>query len=145
MEFFILGHGTHKDVLEKFENSLTDLNPPKMIQISMDGPSFNLKFLESLCNLRKNEGLPGLIHIAVCELHTIHGAFETGAVKSAWNIHKTLKAVKQIFHDSPVRRDDYISVTGSTSSYHHFCATRWVENKGLQKEQSPYENMWLKL
>ena len=34
-----LGHGTHKDVLKKFENSLTGLNPSKMIQVSMDGPS----------------------------------------------------------------------------------------------------------
>ena len=31
-----IGHGTHKDVLEKFEDSLAGLNPSKMIQISMD-------------------------------------------------------------------------------------------------------------
>ena len=31
-----IGHGTHKDVLEKFEDSLTGLNPSKMIQIFMD-------------------------------------------------------------------------------------------------------------
>ena len=31
-----IGHGTHKDVLKKFEDSLTGLNPSKMIQISMD-------------------------------------------------------------------------------------------------------------
>ena len=30
------GHGTHEDVLRKFENSLAGLNPSKMIQISMD-------------------------------------------------------------------------------------------------------------
>ena len=47
-----LGHGTHKDVLEKFENSLAGLNPSKMIQVFMEEPSVNLKFLESLCNLR---------------------------------------------------------------------------------------------
>ena len=39
-----LGHRTHKDVLEKFENSLTGLNPPKMTRVSMDGPIVNLKF-----------------------------------------------------------------------------------------------------
>ena len=43
-----LDHGTHQDVLEKFENSLTGLNPSEVIQVSMDGPSANLKFLESL-------------------------------------------------------------------------------------------------
>ena len=45
--FLYLGHRTHKDVLEKFENSLAGLNPSKIIQVSMDGPSVNLKFLES--------------------------------------------------------------------------------------------------
>ena len=43
-----LSHGTHKDVSEKFENSLTGLNLSKMIQASMDGASVNIKFLESL-------------------------------------------------------------------------------------------------
>ena len=147
-----LGQGTHKDVLEKSENSPTGLNPSKMIQVSMDGPSFNLKFLESLCNLRESEGIPGLIDIGVCQLHTMHGAFEIGAVKSAWNIYKILKAVRQIFHDSPVRRDDYISVTGSTSFSHHFCATRWVKSKGIaERAKSLWEhvfkivNFWKKL
>ena len=33
-----LGHRTHKDTLEKFENSITGLNPSKMIpMVSMDG------------------------------------------------------------------------------------------------------------
>ena len=61
----------------------------------------------------------------------MHGAFQTGAVKSTWNIHKILKAVWQILHDSPGRRDYYISVTGSTSFPHHFCAAKWVESKGV--------------
>ena len=101
--------------MEKFENFLTGLNPSKMIQVSMDRPSVNLKFLESLCNLRESERLPGLIDIDLCQLHAMHGAFQTGAVKSKWNIHKTLKAVWQILHDSAARSCDYISVTGSTS------------------------------
>ena len=110
-----LGPGIHKDVLEKFESSLTGLNPSKMIQVSMDGPSINLKFLEYLCNLRESKGLTGLTDIGVCQLHAMYGGFQTGAVKSAWNVHKILKAVWQILHDSPARRDDYISVTGSSS------------------------------
>ena len=97
----------------------------------MDGPSVNLKFLQSLCNLRESEGLSGLIDIGVCQLYVMHGVFQTGAVKSTWNIPKILKAVWQIFHDSPAQRDDYISVTDSTSFSHHFCATIWVESEGV--------------
>ena len=113
-----------------------------MIQVSMDGPSVNLKFLQSLCNLRESEGLPGLIDIGVCQLHIMHGAFQTGADKSTWNIHKILEAVWQIFHDSPARRDDYISVTGSTSFPHHFCAIIWVESKGVaERAKSLWEHV----
>ena len=141
-----------KDVLKKFENSLTGLNPSKMIQVSVDGPSVNLKFLESLCNLRESEGLPGLIDIGVCQQDAIDGAFQTGVVKSTWNIHELLKAVRQIFHDSPARRDYYISVTGSSSFPHHFYATRWVESRGVaERAKSLWEhvvkivNFWKKL
>ena len=63
-----------------------------------------------------------------------------------------MKAVWQIFYDSPARRDDYISVTGSTSFLHHFGATRWVESKGvaeraksLRKHVVKIVNFWKKL
>ena len=118
----------------------------------MDGPSANLKFLESLWNLREREGLPGLIDIGVCQLHTIPGAFQTSAVKSTWNIHKILKTVWQIFHERPARRDGYISVTGSTSFPHHFCVTRWIESTGVAERAKPLwehvvkiVNFWKKL
>ena len=118
----------------------------------MDGPSVNLKFLESLCNLRESEGLPGLIDIGVCQLHTMHGVFQTGYVRSTWNIRKILKAVWQIFHDSPARGDDYISVDGSTSFPYHFCATIWVDSKGVaERAKSLWRhvikivNFWKKL
>ena len=87
-----LGHRTHKDVLEKLETSLTGLNPSKIIRISMDGPSVNLKFLEPLCNLRESEGHPGLIDFGFCQLHAIHGTFQTGSVKSTRNIHKNFES-----------------------------------------------------
>ena len=135
-----LGHGTHKDVLEKFENTLTGLNPSKMIQVSMDRPVVNLKFLESLCNLRESKGLPGLIDYWC--LSTAHNAFQTGAVKSTWNIHEILKSVGQIFHDSPAQRDHYISVTGLTSFPHNFHATRWIESKGVaERAKSLWEHV----
>ena len=72
----------------------------------------------------------------------MHGTFQTGAVKSTWTIHKILKAVWQIFHDIQVRRDDYISITGSTSFPHHFCATRLVESKGVvERAKSLWEHV----
>ena len=113
----------------------------------MDGPSVNLEFLESLCNLRESEGLPGLIDICVCQIYSMHGVFQTGTVKSTWNIHKILKVGWQIFHDNPARRDDCISLIISPI-YHSLIISvlqDWLKVKLLLKEQSHYGSMWLKL
>ena len=37
---------------------------------------------------------------------------------------KILKAVHQIFHNSPARREDYFTITGSNQFCLSFCATR---------------------
>jgi hypothetical protein len=42
-----LGHATAKDLEEKFVEGLAGLNLKKLVQISMDGPSVNWKFLET--------------------------------------------------------------------------------------------------
>ena len=40
------GHGTHVDLLKNFNVGLEGFDFSKMIQVSMDGPSVNVKFLE---------------------------------------------------------------------------------------------------
>lgn len=40
-----------------------------------------------------------------------------------------MKGVFYLLHDSPARRDDFISVTGDTLFPLYFCETRWVEDK----------------
>ena len=39
-----LGHGTHTDLLNHFKSITNDLPSNKVYQVSMDGPSVNLKF-----------------------------------------------------------------------------------------------------
>ena len=95
----------------------------------MDGPSDNWAFLKEIQNHREQEELQQLINISSCGLHIIHGAFQTGATTTCWNIKGTLKAIYKLLHDSPARRADYISVTGSTLFPFSFCATRWVGDK----------------
>ena len=43
-----LGHATHKDLLEGFNSSVSDLDLSKMMQLSMDGPNVNWKFGRTL-------------------------------------------------------------------------------------------------
>ena len=64
-------------------------------------------------------------------MHTIHGAFKSGAESTNWNAKATLKGAFQFLHDTPARRDDYTSVTGSTQFPLYFCATRWIEDSAV--------------
>ena len=119
-----LGHATHSDLLQHFNDAVKDLNPNHMYQISMDGPSVNLKFYDCIIKQREENEQHALVNIGTCGLHTIHGAFRNGAQKSDWNIKKVLKGSYILLHDSPARRDDYQSVTGSEKFPLQFCVTR---------------------
>ena len=110
---------------------MKELNKGQLLQISVDSPSVNRAFLKEIQKHREQEELPQLINIGSCCLDIIHVAFQTGATTTCWNIKGTLKAIYKLLHDSPARRADYISVTGSTLFPFSFCATRWVEDKRI--------------
>ena len=100
-----------------------------MMQVSMDGPAVNWKFYTPLQKYRSDCELHQLIDISSCGLHIIHGAFKTGAESTQWELKEIRKGCFRTLYDTPARRDDYISVTGSEMFPLFFCATRWVEDK----------------
>ena len=57
----------------------------KIVQLSMDGPNVNLKFLKKLKEQRNEHGSLGLINLGSCNLHIAHGTFISGAEASGWN------------------------------------------------------------
>ena len=63
-----------------------------------------------------------LLDIGVCNLHIVSGAFKTVMLATDWEIHKTLKAAWQMFHESPARREDSIKVTHYESFPNFFLA-----------------------
>ena len=69
-----------------FTQALFKLDTNKMFQVSMDGPIVNLKFLEKLQEDRVENKQHELINIGSCGLHTIHGAFKTGAETSSYKL-----------------------------------------------------------
>ena len=76
-----------------------DLN--EIFQISMNGPSLNLIFLEKLQKNRKkkkNIGNPGF--------YTLHSTFKYGANSTSWILKAIISGSYQILHDSPARRED---------------------------------------
>ena len=124
-----LGHTCSNDLVKTFNDGFNELDLTKLVQISMDGPNSNLKFLSEMKKLRTEDELASLIDIGSCNLHVIHGAFKTGSESTGWNLHKILKGAFMLLHDTPARRDDYFNLTGSSEYPLQFCGTRWVEDK----------------
>lgn len=120
----ILGHVTARDIHENFMEERAKLDGSKLIQISVDGPRVNLKFMELVNSNQEENQLPQLVDIGSCSVHNVPDAFKTGAIK------KLLHICSQIFHEVSVRRDD-LTITGTSDFPSAFCGTRWIENKKL--------------
>ena len=116
--------------MSAFKEGTSKLKPSKMLQVSMDGPSVNIKFLDMLMEERKktNPGMPGLLKLGSCSLHIIHGAFSTGMQRTDWNLEKLLHAVWYLSADSPARRADFKDITKTDVFGLQFCSTRWVDH-----------------
>ena len=76
------GHATHQDLVKQLNDKMKHLNVNKLLQIFMDGPSVNHKFLVEVSKERKAGEQNQLINTDSCGLHTIHGGFKTGAENS---------------------------------------------------------------
>ena len=76
----------------------------KMVQVSMDGPSVNWKLYDSIVEERnQNDDYPALIDIGSCSLHVVHGAFRSGVQKTKWGIDGVLRAMHNLFDESPAK------------------------------------------
>ena len=119
-----IGHAAALDIIHELKKGIKELNKGQLLQISIDGPSVNWAFLKEIQKHRQQEELSQLIIVGSCGLHIIHGAFQTGATTTCWNIKGILKAIYKLLLDSPAHRADYISVTGSMLFPFSLCATR---------------------
>lgn len=72
----IFGHTRSDDLVKAFNDGFNELSSTKLIQISMDGPISNLRFLSEIKKLKINDELASLINIGSCNLHVIHGTLK---------------------------------------------------------------------
>ena len=87
----------------------------------MDGPSVNWKVLSKIKKEREEGGLNKLINIGRCNLHVVHEALQSTTESMSWNLKNVMKGTYQVLKDSPARRKEYISITGSTVFPLQFC------------------------
>lgn len=129
-----LGHATAADLLDAFMSSMQDLGlrVKNVLQIALDGPNVNLKFLRDFNQIMEksadNDKEKKLIDVGTCSLHTVHGAYKTGHNKCDWQVNNFLRALYYLFKDFPSRRADFIKSSGSTEFPLKMCSIRWVEN-----------------
>ena len=104
------------ELLTNLLSACERLNEEQFLQLAMDGPNINWCVLEMLDDQRVEKDLNKTLNIGSCSQHIIHGAFKDGVLQTDWGIHKLLKAMYWILHDSHARRDDY-SREGSTNIF----------------------------
>ena len=94
-----------------------------------------------LCEDRNkvDANLPKLSNVASCWLYVVHGAFCTTAQSTRWILVGILRALWYLFNDWPYRREDYITLTVSSSFWLNFCDTWGVVhgwcNEAERKQQ----------
>ena len=115
-----LGHGRHTEILHHFVGMAKDLKFECLYQSSVDGITVNVKFFQEFSAKFKNANYHSLTDIDSCPFHTVNGAFQTNAKKSGWALKILHKGVYMILHNTPGRREDHESVTGSSTYPHSF-------------------------
>ena len=58
-----IGHATAADLLTHFKDGIRQLDPKRLLHVSMDGPSVNWKFYTDLARERKTQDLPEFLNI----------------------------------------------------------------------------------
>lgn len=126
-----LGHTTSRDLIQAFKIELKDLNLKKLLQISMDGPNVNIKFFKDLeidLSESHDKNDPTVLFMGTCGLHVINNAFKTSFYAIKWNVATFLRALYNLFKDSPARRSDLLYYSSSSLLPLKFCPVRWLNN-----------------
>ena len=102
-----------------------------LLQVSMDGPNVNFKAMQLLNSQIDGEVGHRLFDAGSCGMHTIHNAFRSTYATTGWDVEQSFTSLYWLFKDSPVRCEDYISVTGLEVFPQKFSQTCWAENVGV--------------
>ena len=104
------------ELLTNLLSACERLNEEQFLQLAMDGPNVNWCVLEMLDDQLVEKDLNKILNIGSCSQHVIHSAFKDRVLQTDLGIHKLLKAMYWMLHDSLARRDDY-SREGSTNIF----------------------------
>lgn len=122
-----MGHAAASDICDRLEPIIEELGYSKLIQLSMDGPNVNWKVFNSLQEqVERHTAGRTMLQTGSCGLHTLHNAFRAGCVATDWDMEGFLSSLFILFHDSPARREDFVTITGSSIFSLKFCKHRYT-------------------
>ncbi|XP_049275212.1 uncharacterized protein LOC125759844 [Rhipicephalus sanguineus] len=81
-----MGHTCAEDLASAFRQAVQEIKGSKILQVSMDGPNVNFKFLRSLKEELRGSDESHILDIGSCGLHVINGAYKAGHVVSGWDL-----------------------------------------------------------
>ena len=111
----------------------------------MYGPNVNWKIVEMLKQYCKEEdpSSPMLLELGSCNLHLLHGAYQTAQFKTDWTHDIVLRNCYSIFKKCPAKCSDYLEANDLQESHEgkstvclfplRYCGHRWLENEKATK------------
>ena len=99
----------------------------------MDRPKTKWSVLDKISSQHKQMELPSFFEVGCYDLHTVHQAFQPGAVWTKQSLDKVLHALWKLFKDSSASRDTYISVNCSVAPQFFF-KTSFIEDVMVSDE-----------
>ena len=69
----------------------------------------------------------------------VQGGFQCGVEATGWKLDGLLRSMFYLLRDSPARRDDFTTVTGSTLFPLKLCGTGWLEDVPVAKSTADME------
>ena len=128
IDSYFLGHATANDIVLKLNEKMSNIDNEAMLQLSTDGPNVNWKVSKEVSASMSEKLDKRLLNIGSCALHVFHNSIKAGLKECGWEIDTLLRSLYYLFHDSPARRDDFLSCTNSKLLPLKFCGHRWLEN-----------------
>ncbi|KAH8027108.1 hypothetical protein HPB51_002262 [Rhipicephalus microplus] len=107
-----MGHTCAEDLASAFCQALEEIKGSKILQVSVDEPNANFKFLRSLKEELRESDESHILDIGSCGLHAINGAYKAGHVASGCDLVSFLRSAYNLFKCGPARWADFVSLTG---------------------------------
>ena len=127
-----MGHSSADDIVDAFEKGLQSISIRKILQLSMDGPNVNSKFLEIINKKLQTTYSKILLNLGSCGLHASHSSIMTGHDAADWSVQQVVKGMYDLFKQSPARRADYLELKPNGKFLQDWCENGDVCNRATE-------------